>query len=237
LDTQLDIGKAAKRATLIVSVPAAVAVNRAGDLEFSPPWKPRRIDARILDDLRRTCDGKSAAYFARRYGKFTPPDFYPFGEPVSVYLHWAEYLPAVIVAADLFRLGRDLPRPVKSALGSPSSASRTLAETAVGALNSALWNFRLTPQLVFDAENRRWTVTIATGPRGEVDCALAACLYFALNRITGPPGEIHFAECSVCRRVFQPDRAPSPRRASYCPDCRGTPAMWRLIKQRQRARG
>lgn len=225
------------RRTLLLRVPSQVRITPGGDLEYGGPWTRRRADARILDDLHRVQDDVSAVHFARRYGKFAPPDFYwPAAEPVTVLLHWAQYLPAVVLGCQLVRLGRPLPKALRSALGSPRIQNAEFV-SAVAGFNLALWSFRLVPQLTFEPETRRWLVSVASGRRGEVDCALAACLHFALLRIAQPPDELHFAECAACQRVFQPERAPAAGRDSFCPDCRGTAAMWRVIKRRQRARG
>lgn len=247
------------RKTVDIFVPAKVEAS-GEDLRYSGPWRKSRADARILRDLPHAADG--AAEFARRYGNFFPLErprwISPQSEAISAIMRAARQLPAVVEILRCAQAGARIPPALKRAAGCgervqevfrfspeapiheirplPARSDRSAVSWAAEALNVLLLGYRLAPQIVFDQENRRWTLRAVSNAEGVVGCALAAWLHFALGEILAPADGVHFAECSICGRIFEPERKPAEGRRCYCPDCRGSAAMWRLLKRSQRAR-
>lgn len=258
---QLDIHLDTMRRTVDLFVPGRVEI-RGEDLCYFEPWRESRADARILEALRQATDAASAAEFSRRYGSFLPlqrPQWVsPQREPLSVIMDAALQLPAVVEILRQAQTGGRILPALKRAAGCgervqevfrwssdaqihevrrlPARSDGSSISWAAEALNVLLLAYRLAPQLVFDKENRRWALRAASNASGAASCALAAWLHFAVDEILKPADGVTFAECSICGRIFEPERKPAEGRRCYCLECRGSSEMWRLLKRSQRAR-
>jgi len=212
---------------------------RAGRMSF------RYATPRLLDDLSAVQTPEAALQLARRYGPFLPPET-PAPEttrrvviePIDVILDWCGWLPAAVNIGRMLAAGRRAPDAVARALGTIPRPRESLGLIIGLRLNHLLEMTRLRPFLAWDTRTARWSLTVSNSIMSQqLDSVLGAAAYFALRRMLEADEGAATAVCAVCGRLFEPARKPAANRACYCPGCRGSSEMWRMLKRRQRARG
>jgi hypothetical protein len=97
----------------------------------------------------------------------------------------------------------------------------------------------LTPMLTWDDNRQVWGLSVGSDTkRGQAyfDGSMSAVVYFLIREILF---QDDLPVCSICGGEFDLSpgmRQPPQGRNNYCPVCRGSAAMWRHLKQAQRAR-
>jgi hypothetical protein len=85
------------------------------------------------------------------------------------------------------------------------------------------------PRLEWDHRRKAWAHKMRHSTLGVLGAV-------ALALFTSVPESQGWLLCSICPQVYKPERAPTPGRQHYCPECRKSPEMWRRLKSQARAR-
>lgn len=85
------------------------------------------------------------------------------------------------------------------------------------------------PSLEWHSSSQTWHYTI----RYSRLSVLGAVSLALLTAVSICPG---WLMCSICSASYSPSRTPAPGRNHYCPSCRNSPEMWKLLKRQARAR-
>jgi hypothetical protein len=200
--------------------------------------KTQQIRAQLLDRFTAIVDDATLLSFVRRFG-FVQPMHARNPDDANGF-HSEPTAPAIRQAAQ-FREIRQSPR---SAWGAREFTR------AAAYLQDIVVYCRLSPSIDYDKELLTLGVGITDLPDAPFDtrlpltCALSAALHFLLDefrhgqRSDAPKVRLRDVVCAnpECRKRFPARRRPVAGGRSWCDNCRGSPDMWRAIKQDQRQR-
>lgn len=219
--------------------------------------KPKLARVRIVDDFAALESEEDVAYFVNLYGPVKPSHVRQKESDGRTSEGFDEILKLASIVRSIRTAHKSLaenklPKPEVLAAffdraPEPSKDKSSKAErmrairfmTGIE-LQKLVGECRLRPAFEWDATQRRWIVNWTDLPLAPLmpssfSCALSAVVSFLAQDMTALAHETEpDAVCVLCGRDFA--GRTQQGRASYCQECRGTPAMWRHIKRRQRAK-
>jgi hypothetical protein len=92
------------------------------------------------------------------------------------------------------------------------------------------------PLFAWDMRLGAWRMTVGEpffGDFGVTFTSLGTIAHYLGLQVAGIRD---WAVCSICGQEYEPVKTPAASRRNYCPDCKGSPEMWRRLKARQRAK-